>query len=73
MWNGVGNFSRSQRLRLMDLRFPRTGVLSKISDISHIEITDEVGEDKDHPLASSMNVLGLLVENYEDHSVPELA
>lgn len=37
------------------------------------EITDEVGEDEEHPLASFMDVLGTLVHDYEAHSVPELA
>lgn len=37
------------------------------------EITDEVGEDEGHPLASFMDLLGTLVRDYEDHSVPELA
>jgi HTH-type transcriptional regulator/antitoxin HigA len=37
------------------------------------EVTDEVGEDEDHPLASFMDVLGSLVGSYEEHSVPELA
>ena len=35
-------------------------------------ITDEVGEDENHPLASLMDVLGVLVEKYEDEQVPEL-
>jgi HTH-type transcriptional regulator/antitoxin HigA len=35
-------------------------------------ITDEVGEDEDHPLASLMDVLGVLIEKYEDEHVPEL-
>ena len=35
-------------------------------------ITDEVGEDENHPLASLMDVLGVLVEKYEDDHVPEL-
>lgn len=37
------------------------------------EVTDEVGEDESHPLASFMDVLGSLVEDYEAHSVPDLA
>lgn len=37
------------------------------------EITDEVGEEEDHPLASFMDVLGTLVHDYEAHSVPDLA
>ena len=36
-------------------------------------LTDEVGEDEDHPLASLMDVLGVLIEKYEDEHVPELA
>jgi HTH-type transcriptional regulator/antitoxin HigA len=36
------------------------------------EITDEVGEDEGHPLASFMDVLGSLVHGYEANSVPEL-
>jgi HTH-type transcriptional regulator/antitoxin HigA len=35
-------------------------------------ITDEVGEDENHPLASLMDVLGVLVEKYEDEQVAEL-
>jgi HTH-type transcriptional regulator/antitoxin HigA len=37
------------------------------------DITDEVGEDEDHPLASFMDLLGTLVEDYESSCVPELA
>ena len=35
-------------------------------------ITDEVGKDENHPLASLMDVLGVLIEKYEDEYVPEL-
>jgi HTH-type transcriptional regulator/antitoxin HigA len=35
-------------------------------------ITDEVGEDENHPLASLMDVLGVLIQKYEDEKVPEL-
>ena len=34
---------------------------------------DEVGEDESHPLASFMQVVGILIEKYEDEHVPELA
>jgi HTH-type transcriptional regulator/antitoxin HigA len=34
---------------------------------------DEVGEDESHPLASLMEVVGVLIEKYEDEHVPELA
>ena len=33
---------------------------------------DEVGNDESHPLASLMEVIGLLIEKYEDERVPEL-
>ena len=36
-------------------------------------LTDKVGEDESHPLASLMDVLGVLIEKYEDKRVPELA
>jgi HTH-type transcriptional regulator/antitoxin HigA len=35
-------------------------------------VTDRVGENEDHPLASLMDVLGVLIEKYEDEHVPEL-
>jgi HTH-type transcriptional regulator/antitoxin HigA len=35
-------------------------------------VTDEVGEDESHPLASLMDVLGVLIEKYEDEHVAEL-
>jgi HTH-type transcriptional regulator / antitoxin HigA len=37
------------------------------------ELVDEVGEDESHPLASLMDVLSALIENYENFHVPELA
>jgi HTH-type transcriptional regulator/antitoxin HigA len=36
-------------------------------------LTDEVGEDENHRLASLMDVLGVLIEKYEDEHVPQLA
>lgn len=35
-------------------------------------LIDQVGEDESHPLASMMDVIGVLIENYEDKNVPEL-
>ncbi len=35
-------------------------------------LIDEVGEDESHPLASLMEVIGVLIENYENQYVPEL-
>ena len=36
------------------------------------DLIDEVGEDDDHPLASLMEVLSVLIEKYEDEHVPEI-
>jgi HTH-type transcriptional regulator / antitoxin HigA len=36
-------------------------------------VTDEVGENENHPLASLMEVLGVLIEKYEDDHVPVLS
>jgi len=36
------------------------------------DLIDEVGERENHPLASLMEVLGVLIEKYEDEHVPEL-
>ncbi len=35
-------------------------------------LIDQVGEDETHPLASMMDVIGVLIENYEAEHVPEL-
>ena len=35
-------------------------------------LIDEVGEDENHPLASLMEVLSVLIERYEGEHVPEL-
>jgi len=35
-------------------------------------LINEVGEDESHPLASLMEIVGLLIEKYEDEHVPEL-
>jgi HTH-type transcriptional regulator / antitoxin HigA len=36
-------------------------------------LVDDVGENENHPLASMMEVIGVLIERYEDEKVPELA
>lgn len=36
------------------------------------ELVDQVGEDESHPLASLMDVLSALIENYENANVLEL-
>ncbi len=35
-------------------------------------LVDEVGEDEMHPLASLMEIVGVLIEKYEDEHVSEL-
>ena len=35
-------------------------------------LIDEVGEDEAHPLASLMDIIGTLIEKYENDYVPEL-
>lgn len=37
------------------------------------DLIDQVGENESHPLASMMDVLSALIENYENTNVPELA
>ena len=34
------------------------------------QLIDEVGENESHPLASLMEMIGLLIEKYEDEHVP---
>jgi len=36
-------------------------------------LIDEVGEEETHPLASLMEILGVLIEQYEAEHVPELS
>jgi len=36
-------------------------------------LVDEVGEDESHPLASLMEIVGVLIEKYEDEHVPEIS
>ena len=35
-------------------------------------LIDEIGEDESHPLASLIEILGVLIAKYEDEHVPEL-
>lgn len=55
-----------------EVRVPRTkgeykGLVEFLDNL-----TDEVGEDENHPLASLMDVVGVLIEKYEDEHVPSL-
>jgi len=36
------------------------------------QLVDQVGEDETHPLASLMEIIGVLIERYEDEHVPEI-
>jgi HTH-type transcriptional regulator / antitoxin HigA len=36
------------------------------------DLIDEIGENESHPLASLMEIVGVLIEKYEDEHVPEL-
>jgi HTH-type transcriptional regulator / antitoxin HigA len=36
------------------------------------ELLDTVGEDESHPLASLMEVIGILIEKYENENIPEI-
>ncbi len=35
-------------------------------------LIDEIGENENHPLASLMEIIGVLIENYEQENIPEL-
>ncbi|NJM12947.1 MAG: hypothetical protein HC889_14710 [Synechococcaceae cyanobacterium SM1_2_3] len=37
------------------------------------DLIDEIGEDETHPLASLMEIVGVLIEYYETNHVPELS
>ena len=62
--NGRASDTRSIMYGVM-MEYDRTVVLLD-------ELIDVVGEDESHPLASLMEVLGVLIERYEDEHVPEL-
>jgi HTH-type transcriptional regulator / antitoxin HigA len=55
-----------------DVRVPRTK--SEYESLVEFldDLTDEVGEDENHPLASLMDVVAVLIEKYEDEHVPTL-
>ena len=41
--------------------------------VQHLDqLIDEVGENEAHPLAKLMDVIGVLIERYEDEHVAEL-
>ena len=36
------------------------------------QLIDQIGNDETHPIASLMEVIGVLIEKYEDEHIPEL-
>ncbi len=38
----------------------------------HDRLVDEIGEDESHLLAPLLEIVGVLIESYEDQHVPEL-
>ena len=62
IWNPV-----SQLLFVPQTEAEYNRIVSYLDDL-----IDEVGEDEDHPLASFMDVLGVLIEKYEDEYIPEI-
>jgi HTH-type transcriptional regulator / antitoxin HigA len=54
------------------VRVPRTNAEYEelVAFLDHL--TDEVGENENHPLASLMDVVGVLIEKYEDEHVAKL-
>ncbi|HAN73586.1 MAG TPA: hypothetical protein DCQ51_07210 [Planktothrix sp. UBA8407] len=36
------------------------------------QLIDEVGENEQHPLVSLMDIIGVLIEHYENEHIPEL-
>ena len=54
------------------LFIPRTESEYKQLVIMLDNLIDEIGEDENHSLASLMEILGILIENYEQENDPEL-
>jgi HTH-type transcriptional regulator / antitoxin HigA len=78
----IGTWVLKEMERVLDLN-----IWSSVSQILYIprsekeyeetvalldSLIDEVGEDENHPLASFMEILGVLIEKYEDEFVPEI-
>jgi HTH-type transcriptional regulator/antitoxin HigA len=51
------------------------GILLRVphNDHEYRQLLDEVGENEKHPLASLMEVIGVLIEKYEKEHVAKLA
>lgn len=82
----VGSGKRINAMTMMQIEKTKTA-WPTLSDVVHVphgqadyqelvalldQLVDEVGEDENHPLASLMEVVGVLIEKYEDENVPVL-
>ena len=54
------------------LFIPRTELEYQKLVIMLDNLIDEIGENENHSLASLMEIIGVLIENYEQENVPEL-
>ena len=76
--NGKNNMSAAELEKVTEARPPISrAVRGPHTDADYRElvelldrIADEVGENENHPLASLMDVLGVLIEKSEDEHVP---
>ena len=65
--------TRQARINLNQILFiPRSESECEQLVIMLDNLIDEIGENENHPLASLMEILGILIENYEQENVPEL-
>ena len=53
------------------MAYPKNQYSQMVADLDRL--IDEVGENENHPLAPRMELLGVLIEKYEDEHVVELA
>jgi HTH-type transcriptional regulator/antitoxin HigA len=78
--NGETNMSAAELAKVTEawppisraVRVPRTKTEYEelVEFLDHL--TDAVGQDENHPLASLMDVVGVLIEKYEDEHVAKL-
>lgn len=69
-WSGTYNYSLFSDAEIVFV--PRsTEEYERLVELLD-SLIDQVGEDETHPLASMMDVIGVLIENYEIEHIPEL-
>ncbi len=74
---GVSNLKKNEILKAWPLISPIVSVLHTEEQYENAvkvldELMEKVGEDENHPLASLMEILGTLIENYENLNFPEV-